>query len=42
MNARALDPARHLMEKEPYDEAIGDEIQLVEAAYRYPSLLHHA
>src|SRR5512139_2467250 len=34
MNARTLDPAHHLIEKEPYYEAIGDEIQLFEAAYR--------
>jgi nitric oxide reductase NorQ protein len=31
MNARTLDPAHHLIEKEPYYEAVGDEIQ---AAYR--------
>jgi len=34
MNARTLDPAQHLIEKEPYYEAVGDEIQLFEAAYR--------
>ena len=34
MNARTLDPAHHLIEKEPYYEAVGDEIQLFEAAYR--------
>ena len=34
MNARTLDPARHLIEEEPYYEAVGDEIQLFEAAYR--------
>src|SRR5512147_2895310 len=30
----AYDPAYHLIEKEPYYEAVGDEIQLFEAAYR--------
>lgn len=34
MNARTLDPARHLIEKEPYYEPVADEIQLFEAAYR--------
>ena len=34
MNARTLDPAHHLFEKEPYYEPVGDEIQLFEAAYR--------
>src|SRR5512135_1454927 len=34
MNARTLDPAHHLIEKEPYYEPVGDEIQLFEAAYR--------
>ncbi|WP_324780665.1 CbbQ/NirQ/NorQ/GpvN family protein [Thiobacillus sedimenti] len=34
MNARTLDPAQHLIEREPYYEPIGDEIQLFEAAYR--------
>ena len=34
MNARTLDPAHHLIEKEPYYESVGDEIQLFEAAYR--------
>jgi nitric oxide reductase NorQ protein len=34
MNARTLDPAHHLIEKEPYYEAVGDEIQLFEAAWR--------
>ena len=34
MNARTLDPAQHLIEKEPYYEPVGDEIQLFEAAYR--------
>jgi len=34
MNARTLDPADHLIEKEPYYETVGDEIQLFEAAYR--------
>ena len=34
MNARTLDPAQHLIEKEPYYEAVGDEIQLFDAAYR--------
>jgi len=34
MNARTLDPAHHLIEIEPYYEAVGDEIQLFEAAYR--------
>jgi nitric oxide reductase NorQ protein len=34
MNARTLDPSHRLIEKEPYYEAIGDEIQLFEAAYR--------
>ena len=34
MNARTLDPAQHLIEKKPYYEAVGDEIQLFEAAYR--------
>jgi nitric oxide reductase NorQ protein len=34
MDARTLDPAHHLIEKEPYYEAVGDEIQLFEAAYR--------
>jgi nitric oxide reductase NorQ protein len=34
MNARTLDPAHHLIEKEPYYEAVGEEIQLFEAAYR--------
>ena len=34
MNARTLDPAHHLIEHEPYYEAVGEEIQLFEAAYR--------
>jgi nitric oxide reductase NorQ protein len=34
MNARTLDPAQHLIEREPYYEAVGDEIGLFEAAYR--------
>ena len=34
MNARTLDPAHHLIENEPYYEAVGEEIQLFEAAYR--------
>jgi nitric oxide reductase NorQ protein len=34
MNARTLDPAHHLIEKEPYYVAVGDEIDLFEAAYR--------
>jgi nitric oxide reductase NorQ protein len=34
MNARTLDPAHHLVEKEPYYEPVGDEVQLFEAAYR--------
>ncbi|MFP5418723.1 MAG: CbbQ/NirQ/NorQ/GpvN family protein [Gammaproteobacteria bacterium] len=34
MNARTLDPAHHLIEQEPYYEAVGEEIQLFEAAYR--------
>jgi len=34
MNARTPDPADHLIEKEPYYETVGDEIQLFEAAYR--------
>ena len=34
MNARTLDPAHHLIEKEPYYEAVGDEILLFEAAWR--------
>jgi nitric oxide reductase NorQ protein len=34
MNARTFDPAHHLIEKEPYYVAVGEEIQLFEAAYR--------
>jgi nitric oxide reductase NorQ protein len=34
MNARTLDSAHHLFDKEPYYEPVGDEIQLFEAAYR--------
>ena len=31
MNARTLDPAHHLIAKEPYYEAVGEEIQSLEA-----------
>ncbi len=34
MNARTLDPAHHLIETEPYYEAVGEEIHLFESAYR--------
>lgn len=34
MTARTLDPADHLIEKEPYYEPVGNEIAIFEAAYR--------
>src|SRR5512139_941187 len=34
MNARTLDPAHRLIEKEPYYEPVGDEITVFDAAYR--------
>lgn len=34
MTARTLDPARHLIEQEPYYEPVGNEITIFEVAYR--------